>query len=128
MRTRCSAASEIASSNLKLERAERLALKGNADLVLAQVERWHARAHHQHLAQRKDHRAGGHLVGAQHRAVAQIDRQAGARHRAAVDRDTLNVGNLGVAEPVLDRELDALLDVFQAAECVELLEQHARNK
>ena len=49
----------------------------------------------------------------------------GGPHRAAVDANALKLGKLSVAEPVLDRKLHAVIGVLQAAEGVELPQQHA---
>src|SRR5262245_23914699 len=76
--------------DLELQRAERLTLERDLDLVLAEWQRRDPRMHDQRLAQRKgDRMAGRDPIERETGAIAEVERDRLQRHGAAVDADAL---------------------------------------
>src|SRR4029079_9495932 len=101
--------------DFKLQRAKRLALKRNFDLMLAMLERADVGNHQQCFTQREgDWLIGRDLGRPECRAIAEIQGDRLGRNRSAIDRNALQLGKLSIAKTILDRELNPAIDILQA--------------
>jgi hypothetical protein len=113
--------------DLERERAERLGVEGESDLVLPLVELVALGVDTDHAGERERHGVVRVDFGTGDPVAVELQGEPLERDGAAVDPDFLELGQGGIAEPVLEAEPNAVLDILEAALRVHLLEDEGWN-
>jgi hypothetical protein len=113
--------------DLEGEGAEGLGIERESDLVLPLVELVAAGVDADHAGERERDGAGRSDRCTLDAVAVELEREPVGGYGAAVDADLVEPGHGGVAEPVLQAELHAVLDVLETPQRVHLLEDEGRN-
>ena len=111
----------------ELQAAERLGLEIERDAVLALLERTAARVEENDLAEREIHRTvAAEVLGADLGAVVEVQTNVGGIDVDLVDPHAVNAGQPRVAQSILEPESNAVGDVLEAPEGIQLPQDQRR--